>query len=601
MSCRQIASSSLRRATRASGSSARQYHEVALINRVEASHKIAQRSILSPAKQQSRSLATSSTSHSTVVVTTPTSAPAAVFSPSSASRGLEKAADERKNTISQARHLLTWQWFPSDSEEHRQLDSLLVQGATGADSLESPEWLSGTFALAKSYRQARSRLWRPTQEQLRAHVQKDVDAEEWVESKLRQRKLSGPQELESALDGLFKPVWQGMSPDARSDALSRVKFDCARRLGWRKGYSSGYPLTSPEAVGQDLAEIQAQLQETEKRLAAGEQGETGSSPDAQQFSYRQALEERKQALLSRQSALQGWAETIGQRNGLLQDMLTNPDPNATDKSNQAYSELMQREEEDALKEWMAMTLGDRNAEFKAAWRARDRSHVYIDDSPSSTILSAPLIRWYATPQRAGQLQFLPNYIVRLVKNHTPAGQQYDPWKATFRVPLQMHKHMMRSYLLSIYGLRTTWARSSIYRSPVIRNNRTGRKEVGNGKTYKKVEVGLLEPFIWPDVDPKFKTDRLLSEDMEFEKQRMYIRMTKGRRWRAVRPVDRPVGSSDDQAPLIMARAKGIPTAKHSRILALLRSKQVVKEETIRQKAKELAAQPVPGQRNAASL
>jgi large subunit ribosomal protein L23 len=111
----------------------------------------------------------------------------------------------------------------------------------------------------------------------------------------------------------------------------------------------------------------------------------------------------------------------------------------------------------------------------------------------------------------GQTVYLPNIIFRLVRNHTPAGQAYNPYEATFRVPLSVTKTDIRSYLHSIYGVETTYIRTDVYRSP-LRRAPDGRSMVTEAhRTYKRAVVGLVEPFYYPqaleDMSETARTER----------------------------------------------------------------------------------------------
>lgn len=101
-------------------------------------------------------------------------------------------------------------------------------------------------------------------------------------------------------------------------------------------------------------------------------------------------------------------------------------------------------------------------------------------------------------QIVGQKVYLPNIVFRLVRNHTPPGQPYNPYEATFRIPQSVTKTDVRSYLLAAYGVQTTYIRTDNYLAPVTRNpsdlSITLRKR---HKTYKRAVVGLVEPFYYP--------------------------------------------------------------------------------------------------------
>ncbi|KAJ8520322.1 hypothetical protein ONZ45_g2858 [Pleurotus djamor] len=110
----------------------------------------------------------------------------------------------------------------------------------------------------------------------------------------------------------------------------------------------------------------------------------------------------------------------------------------------------------------------------------------------------------------GQKIYLPNIIFRLVRNQTPPGKPYNPFEATFRVPLSITKTDIRSYLLSVYGVKTTYIRTDVYRSPLYRTA-TGAYKTKSFKTFKRAVVGLVDPFYYPlrieDMEPKERADR----------------------------------------------------------------------------------------------
>jgi large subunit ribosomal protein L23 len=150
------------------------------------------------------------------------------------------------------------------------------------------------------------------------------------------------------------------------------------------------------------------------------------------------------------------------------------------------------------------------------WRSRVRGHrqvkeLPIDDSgidQSVENLSSPgrLARFsdpHVQPPAehlVAQRIYLPNIQIRLMRNHTPAGQQYDPYVATFRIPPSMTKTDLRSYLLALYGLHVTFIRTDNYIAPVARvgTDFQQRRIKGSQKTYKRAVVGLHEPFHYPD-------------------------------------------------------------------------------------------------------
>ncbi|CAD6911032.1 unnamed protein product [Tilletia laevis] len=423
------------------------------------------------------------------------------------------------------------------------------------------------------YRRCRARLWVPTPSD--ARLPQDTDMQAWLDTQLdayvdslssEPEKLAAFEALssEEQLDFALLPTWQALDESEQREAHIRVRFEAARKLGWRRGFSSGFPYLTQDALpeGGEDAEMLAQLQ-----LPA-----LSSEADS-----------TVRALLKRVHTAKNTADVLA-----------------------AHRELFKLDEARAWASWQAMPEPARLAEQQDVWTNRDRSRIYIDNTPGSSVCLKTMPRWFNTPQRAGPLNFLPNILVRLVRNYTASGEKYDVWKATFRVPLSMHKHALRSYLLAIYGLRTTWARSMIYRSKLTRSARGGGvKRPGKDRTYKKVEVGLLEPFLWPGVNPSFLPNRMLVHEMRFEAQRAYMKMTRTARWRARRTADPLLdaltegvqhGVLDGAAavemgkvrPRVMAKGNGIPTAKHGRILAMLLERKREREGEIRKIVEERA-------------
>ncbi|TRM65364.1 hypothetical protein BD626DRAFT_488531 [Schizophyllum amplum] len=94
--------------------------------------------------------------------------------------------------------------------------------------------------------------------------------------------------------------------------------------------------------------------------------------------------------------------------------------------------------------------------------------------------------------------YLPNITFTFVPNHTPPGQPYNPYEATFYVAPSVTKTDIRSYLQGLYGVRTTYIRTDNYIAPLVRdmeNPMTFKRKYG---AYKRAVVGLVEPFYWPN-------------------------------------------------------------------------------------------------------
>lgn len=126
--------------------------------------------------------------------------------------------------------------------------------------------------------------------------------------------------------------------------------------------------------------------------------------------------------------------------------------------------------------------------------------------------------------------FLPNIVFKMVRNNTPEGQPYNPYEATFRIPLSVTKTDIRSYLHAVYGIKTTYIRTDVYYPSVptyrqLRLQRMGRKLILRG-SYKRAVVGLVEPFYYPhrmeDMSPSAKAERETYLDDHFQRKEQEV-------------------------------------------------------------------------------
>ncbi|KAI0072803.1 hypothetical protein K474DRAFT_327262 [Panus rudis PR-1116 ss-1] len=124
-----------------------------------------------------------------------------------------------------------------------------------------------------------------------------------------------------------------------------------------------------------------------------------------------------------------------------------------------------------------------------------------------------------------QKVYLPNIIFRLVRNHTPAGQPYNPYEATFRIPQSVTKTDVRSYLAAVYGVKTTYIRTDNYLAPIP--NPLNRRSL-NYKTYKRAVVGLVEPFYYPQAMEDMSKEERETRQAQLE-QDFLIEKTKQQR------------------------------------------------------------------------
>ncbi|KAH9893552.1 hypothetical protein C8Q73DRAFT_537902 [Cubamyces lactineus] len=137
----------------------------------------------------------------------------------------------------------------------------------------------------------------------------------------------------------------------------------------------------------------------------------------------------------------------------------------------------------------------------------------------------------------GQKIYLPNIIFKMVRNYTPPGQPYNPYEATFRVPQSVTKTDIRSYLLAVYGVQTTYIRTDNYQSPILKS-RMKPATTNSDRTYKRAVVGLVEPFYYPlaeedmpkserEARRKWLEQHLLVGKREQDRKLYFLRATRG--------------------------------------------------------------------------
>jgi large subunit ribosomal protein L23 len=137
-------------------------------------------------------------------------------------------------------------------------------------------------------------------------------------------------------------------------------------------------------------------------------------------------------------------------------------------------------------------------------------------------------------QVIGQPIYLPNIVFRLVRNYTPPGEPYNPYEATFRVPHSVTKTDIRSYLLAVYGVKTTYIRTDNYFAPVPDR----LKEKKTYKSYKRAVVGLVDPFYYPhrledmEEDKRAEREEWIEQNFQIQQNRRLrklelLRITQG--------------------------------------------------------------------------
>ncbi|KAK7466364.1 hypothetical protein VKT23_005091 [Stygiomarasmius scandens] len=188
----------------------------------------------------------------------------------------------------------------------------------------------------------------------------------------------------------------------------------------------------------------------------------------------------------------------------------------------------------------------------------------------------------------GQPVYLPNIVFKLVRNHTPPGQEYNPYEATFRVPLSITKTDIRSYLLAIYGVKTTYIRTDVYYGAIPNPRKIG---AGRKTAYKRAVVGLVDPFYYPHrVEDMTEAQR--EERLKFIEDNFHLERTKGERRKAfVAGISKSFGSKLDTW-----KYRNVAASNRSGILKLVQERRKQKERLVLEQAQEWQEKRDKGER-----
>lgn len=129
-----------------------------------------------------------------------------------------------------------------------------------------------------------------------------------------------------------------------------------------------------------------------------------------------------------------------------------------------------------------------------------------------------VVKRKVTDAKTGETQFiddvvgvrvyLPNIEFYMIRNFTPPSEPYNPWEATFRIPLSFTKLDVRGYLWAVYGVKCTYIRTQVLLKTMEGElKRSSRK---NQRSHKRAVVGLVEPFYYPDAMEDMNTDDRLA-------------------------------------------------------------------------------------------
>jgi large subunit ribosomal protein L23 len=168
-------------------------------------------------------------------------------------------------------------------------------------------------------------------------------------------------------------------------------------------------------------------------------------------------------------------------------------------------------------------IAERTSEPEWLARRNDRRQRLRGFKRSSTIIKQKNADGALEPvkvtetQVVGEKVYLPNIVIRLVRNHTPRGQPYNPYEATFRIPQSVTKTDLRNYLHAVYGVRMTYIRTDNYIAPLTHSMHNRRIQRGPSyKTYKRAVVGLVDPFYYPDAVEDMSSEERKSHEDQIE-------------------------------------------------------------------------------------
>lgn len=185
----------------------------------------------------------------------------------------------------------------------------------------------------------------------------------------------------------------------------------------------------------------------------------------------------------------------------------------------------------------------------------------------------------------GKKIYLPNFSLTFIRNRTPAGRPYNPYEASFRIPKNLTKNDLRSYLYFVYGVKTTYIRTDNYIGALKRIGRSRTQVRKRGGTYKRAVIGLVDPFYPPGM-----LEDLSTQEREAVKKRVWKDFF----------IDRREEMSEEQKLLTfkprdaldIKKTKYVPGLATSRakIMKKVLEKRKEREKMIKEKVDELMKQ-----------
>ncbi|KAG8992445.1 hypothetical protein FRB94_013929 [Tulasnella sp. JGI-2019a] len=183
-------------------------------------------------------------------------------------------------------------------------------------------------------------------------------------------------------------------------------------------------------------------------------------------------------------------------------------------------------------------------------------------------------------QVVGKTIYLPNMIFKLMRNNTSAGQPYNPFEATFRIPPSVTKNDVRSYLSAVYGVNCTYIRTDNYIAPLKRTRVNGvlyqmKRRFGGNTTYKRAVVGLEEPFFYPQAQEDM-TAKERGEHMDWLEKMFQATSVKN-------------ALKTQYVDMATGQIRKRQDKNRGRILELVMKKRAEKEQSVKKAVKELVS------------
>jgi large subunit ribosomal protein L23 len=182
----------------------------------------------------------------------------------------------------------------------------------------------------------------------------------------------------------------------------------------------------------------------------------------------------------------------------------------------------------------------------------------------------------------GKRIYLPNFVIQFIRNKTAVNDFYNPYEATFRIPRNLTKNDLRSYLFFVYGVKTTYIRTDNFIAPFKRQGRLRTKVRAPYGTFKRAVVGLVDPF-YP---PGMLEDMSKKERKDMKKniwENFYISQRATMRERQIQQMRQPFTALNDKKnPYV----EGLATSR-AKIMQKVLERRKEREKMIQKKVEEL--------------